>query len=87
MRVAKTGGRLTGFDSPYEVYAKDLSIVGSFSLAGTLPEALTLLASGRIKTAPLVSHRLPLEGLAEFLTHERGDARQDSIKVLIDPGL
>lgn len=73
--------------SPYEVYAKDLSIVGSFSLAGTLPEALTLLASGRIKTAPLVSHRLPLEGLAEFLTRDRGDARQDSIKVLIDPGL
>ena len=57
------------------------------SLAGTFPEALALLASGRIKTAPLVSHRLPLEGLGEFLTRERRDARQDSIKVLIDPGL
>jgi D-arabinitol dehydrogenase (NADP+) len=72
--------------SPYDVYAKDLSIIGSFSLAGTFPEALTLLASGRIKTAPLVSHRLPLEGLAEFLTRDRRDARQDSVKVLIDPG-
>jgi 2-desacetyl-2-hydroxyethyl bacteriochlorophyllide A dehydrogenase len=73
--------------SPHEIYAKDLSIIGSFSLAGTFPEALTLLASGRIKTSPLVSHRLPLEGVAEFLTRERSDARQDSIKVLIDPGL
>ena len=73
--------------SPYEVYAKDLSIIGSFSLAGTFPEALTLLASGRIKTAPLVSHRLPLEGLGEFLTRERSEARLDSIKVLVDPGL
>jgi threonine dehydrogenase-like Zn-dependent dehydrogenase len=73
--------------SPFEVYAKDLSIIGSFSLAGTFPEALTLLASGRIKTAPLVSHRLPLEGLGEFLTRERSDARRDSIKVLVDPGL
>jgi D-arabinitol dehydrogenase (NADP+) len=73
--------------SPFEVYAKDLSIIGSFSLAGTFPEALTLLASGRIKTAPLVSYRLPLEGLGEFLTQERSDTRRDSIKVLIDPGL
>ena len=73
--------------SPYEVYAKDLSIIGSFSLAGTFPEALTLLASGRIKTAPLVSHRLPLEGLGGFLARERSDARRDSIKVLVDPGL
>jgi threonine dehydrogenase-like Zn-dependent dehydrogenase len=73
--------------SPYEVYAKDLSIFGSFSLAGTFSEALILLASGRIKTAPLVSHRLTLEELAEFLTRDRRDARQDSIKVLIDPGL
>src|SRR5262249_27902334 len=73
--------------SPHQVYAQDLSIIGSFSLAGTLPEALTLLQSGRIKTTPLVSHRLPLEGLAEFLTRDRRDARQDSIKVLIDPEL
>ena len=73
--------------SPFDVYAKDLSIIGSFSLAGTFPEALTLLASGRITTAPLVSHRLPLEGLGEFLTRERSDARRDSIKVLIDPAL
>ena len=72
--------------SRYDVCAKDLSIIGSFSLAGTFPEALTLLAAGRIKTAPLVSHRLPLEGLAEFLTRDRRAAREDSIKVLIDPG-
>jgi len=73
--------------SPFDVYAKDLSIIGSFSLAGTFPEALTLLASGRITTAPLVSHRLPLEGLGGFLARERSDARRDSIKVLIDPAL
>lgn len=66
--------------------AKDLTIIGSFSLAGTFPEALTLLASGRIKTAPLVSHRLPLKGLAEFLTRDRRAVREDSIKVLIEPG-
>jgi threonine dehydrogenase-like Zn-dependent dehydrogenase len=72
--------------SPYEVYARDLSIIGSFSLAGTLPDALTLLASGRIKTAPLVSHRLPLEGLAEFLLRDRPAAHENSLKVLIDPG-
>ena len=73
--------------SPFEDYAKDLSIIGSLSLAGTFPEALTLLASGRITTAPLVSHRLPLEGLGGFLARERSDARRDSIKVLIDPAL
>ena len=73
--------------SPFDVYAKDLSIIGSFSLAGTFPEALTVLASGRITTAPLVSHRLPLEGLGGFLARERSDARRDSIKVLIDPAL
>ena len=72
--------------SPHEVYAKDLSIIGSFSLAGTFAEALTLLASGRIKTAPLVSHRIPLDGLAMFLTGDRRAAQAGSIKVLIDLG-
>jgi D-arabinitol dehydrogenase (NADP+) len=96
-RYAAPGGKILIFGvspedarvavSPHDVYAKDLSIIGSFSLAGTFPEALTSLASGRIKTAPLVSHRLPLEGLAELLTRDRRAVREDSIKVLIDPGM
>ena len=53
--------------SPYEVFRKDLSVIGSFALSKTFPESLALLRSGAIRAAPLVSHVLPLERFAEGL--------------------
>jgi 2-desacetyl-2-hydroxyethyl bacteriochlorophyllide A dehydrogenase len=47
----------------YEVFRKDLKIIGSFAVNRTFPQAITLIQSGAVQVTPLISHRLPL---AEF---------------------
>jgi D-arabinitol dehydrogenase (NADP+) len=49
--------------SPYELFRRDLSLVGSFAVNKTFQEAISLIESGAVDLAPLVSHVLPL---AEF---------------------
>lgn len=67
----RDGGRLLYFGvcpqdarislSPFEVYRRELSILGTFSLLGDFPPAIRLVQSGRIDLAPIVSHRFPLK--------------------------
>lgn len=49
--------------SPYEVYRRDLRIVGSFSLRKTFRAALDLLAARAVAVEPLIGQRI---GLDEF---------------------
>jgi threonine dehydrogenase-like Zn-dependent dehydrogenase len=53
--------------SPYDVYRKDLQILGSFALRYTFHDALALLESGAVDVKPLLSNRLPIERFAEAL--------------------
>ena len=46
---------------PYDVFRKDLTIVGSFAVNRTFQESIALLECGAVKVEPLISHRLPLE--------------------------
>ncbi len=46
--------------SPFEVFRKDLKIIGSFALNKTFHEAISLVQGGAVKLAPLISHQLPL---------------------------
>jgi D-arabinitol dehydrogenase (NADP+) len=71
--------------SPYEVFRRDLTILGSFSLLGTLPMALEWLASGRVKVKPIISHRLPIEDLKLALEYKDHPGMNGSQKVLIVP--
>ncbi|WP_027881801.1 zinc-dependent alcohol dehydrogenase family protein [Meiothermus rufus] len=71
--------------SPYDIFQRDLSIIGSFSLNGTLPLALEWLQSRRIQVQPLISHRLPLEELAQALAYKEQPGMARSLKVLITP--
>ncbi len=52
--------------SPYEVFRKDLKIIGSFAVNRTFPQSIALIQQGAVQVEPLVSHEL---GLDEF---ERG---------------
>jgi threonine dehydrogenase-like Zn-dependent dehydrogenase len=52
--------------SPYDIFHKDWTIIGSFALCYTFLPAIAWLENGVIDVEPLVSHKLPL---AEF---ERG---------------
>ncbi len=94
-RYAAVGGKLLIFGvapeearvsfSPYDIFQRDLSIIGSFSLNGTLPLALEWLQSRRVQVQPLISHRLPLEDLAQALAYKEQPGMARSLKVLITP--
>jgi 2-desacetyl-2-hydroxyethyl bacteriochlorophyllide A dehydrogenase len=45
---------------PYDVFRKDLTIIGSFAVNRTFSESIALIQSGAIQVEPLISHRLPL---------------------------
>lgn len=94
-RYAAVGGKVLIFGvapeeatvrlSPYDVFQRDLSVVGSFSLNGTLPLALSWLESGRVRVGPLISHRLPIEELGKALEYKEHPGMGDALKVLIVP--
>ena len=53
--------------NPFEVFRKDLRIVGSFAVNKTFQEATALIESGAVKVEPLISHVVALEQFAEGL--------------------
>jgi D-arabinitol dehydrogenase (NADP+) len=71
--------------SPYDVFRRDLTILGSFSLLGTVPEALEWLKTGRVQVKPIISHRLPIEQLNLALEYKDHPGMNGSQKVLIVP--
>ena len=71
--------------SPYDVFRRDLTILGSFSLLGTIPQALAWLRSGRVQVKPIVSHRLSIEEVRLALEYKDHPGMNGSQKVLIVP--
>ena len=71
--------------SPYEIFRRDLTLLGSFSLLGTVPQALAWLESGRVQVKPLITHRLPIEDLNLALEYKDHPGMNGSQKVLIVP--
>jgi threonine dehydrogenase-like Zn-dependent dehydrogenase len=46
---------------PYDVFRKDLTIIGSFAVNRTFHESIVLIESGAIQVKPLISHTFPLD--------------------------
>jgi len=65
------------------IHYRELSVVGSY---GSAPrhnrEALSLIASGKVPVADLITHRLPLDCVADAIDLV---ARGEGIKVVIEP--
>jgi (R,R)-butanediol dehydrogenase/meso-butanediol dehydrogenase/diacetyl reductase len=72
------------------VVLRELSLIGTVGHVYDLDTraAVSLIASGRVDPAPLITHRLPLERAVDdgfrFLA---GDGRASAIKILISPAL
>ena len=67
---------------PYDIYAKEITITGSFINPFTHGAALALLASGRIRVSEIISHRLTLAQVPQaFELLEAHQAR----KIIIEP--
>ncbi|MBN2471401.1 MAG: zinc-dependent alcohol dehydrogenase family protein [Anaerolineae bacterium] len=45
----------------YEIFRRDLKIIGSFAVNRTFPQSIALIQSGAVQVEPLISHRLPLD--------------------------
>jgi (R,R)-butanediol dehydrogenase/meso-butanediol dehydrogenase/diacetyl reductase len=93
LRAAGKGGRvvLVGLvPEPVAVnllglLAHEKEIVGSSAYVGEFPEAIGLLASGRVRVTPLVTARVPLargvsDGIEALLRREEGH-----VKILVTP--
>lgn len=80
-RFVRDGGRVLLFGvapmdariaiSPFEIYRRELMIAGSFSLGYEFDAAIRLLRGGQIQYEPLITHRMPLDGLREALEYKR----------------
>lgn len=70
--------------SPYQVFRKDLSIIGSFAVSRTFQESIALIQTGAIRVEPLISHRLPLAEFREAL--ELAERAPDRMKVQVQIG-
>jgi len=68
--------------SPYDIYKKDLTILGSFALRYTFHQAIDLLENGSVDVKPLLSAQLPLERFPDAL---KLAGEGDALKVQIQP--
>jgi 2-desacetyl-2-hydroxyethyl bacteriochlorophyllide A dehydrogenase len=70
--------------SPYQVFARELTIVGSMTTRHTFPGALRLLENGTIDSELIVEEPVPLSHYAEAVEMVRG---RNSLKVVVSPGV
>lgn len=69
---------------PFDIYAKELTIVGSYAgTYDTWPKAMALIAGGRFDPAEIVTKVAPLSELVSAL--ETVEKNKDVIKILIKP--
>lgn len=91
LRMIKNGGRLVIFGVspagqkipivPYEIYRRDINIIGSFLNPFTFKNAVDLLVTGRIKLNGL---DIKAFGLADIQVAFENQKRQKSLKTVID---
>jgi len=91
LAVASKGGRIALVSiyherteiEPNSVVFKELRILGSFDYRWIdFENALRLIAGGRIRTEPLITHRLPLSRIQEGIALMQS---RQAIKVLLEP--
>lgn len=69
--------------SPYQIFAREITVVGSMTTRHTFPGALRLLAGGTIATDLIVEPPVPLADYKEAVDRVRGGG---SLKVVVSPG-
>lgn len=67
--------------APFEMFRRQITLAGSHSLNHNIPDALAILAAGGPKIGQIVSHRLPLEEIAQILAAQlpRGSLKVQAV--------
>lgn len=92
-RLARNGGRIVYYGvadeadlvsiSPFEIFRRELTIMGSFTEVDSFPDALAAFRSGAIRTDGLITHRYTIDAYAEALAAMRSD--RSAHKIVITP--
>lgn len=92
VKLARRGGTVLQFGvvspdklvklSPYDIFYRELTILGSFVNPYTHARAIDLLESKQIDVVPLITHKFAIDDIAEALNTSQG---KDAIKVLVTP--
>jgi D-arabinitol dehydrogenase (NADP+) len=69
---------------PYEVFRRDLTIIGSFALNRTFGESIALIQHGAVQVEPLISHRLPLNRFCEGLDIAEHDPQRMKVQFVME---
>jgi D-arabinitol dehydrogenase (NADP+) len=68
---------------PYDVFRKDLTVIGSFAVNRTFQESIAMIQGGMVEVEPLVSHTLPLEDFAEGFKLAQADPTRMKVQYKI----
>lgn len=68
---------------PYDIFRRDLTIIGSFAVNRTFHESIALIQSGAIQVEPLISHRLPLADFCEGFALAEHDPQRMKVQFSI----
>lgn len=69
----------------YEVFRRDLKIIGSFAVNRTFPQSIALIRSGAVLVEPLISHQLPLAEFIRGMEMAENDPRRVKVHFELQP--
>ena len=70
--------------APFEIFRRQIRIVGSHSLNRNIPQALEILKQDKGEMARLVSHQLPLREMLPYFTKKGGDPATMKVQFVPD---
>ena len=92
-RLSRNGGRIVYYGvadendritiSPFEIFRRELTIMGSFTEVTSFPDALAAFRSGAIRTNGLITHRFSVDEYEQALHAMRTD--KSAHKLVITP--
>ena len=66
---------------PYDIFRKDLSIIGSFAVNQTFQGAINLVQAGSVQLKSLISHQLPLDQFEDALHLAQVDPHRMKVQI------
>ncbi len=69
--------------SPYDVFRKDLKVIGSFAVNRTFPQSIALIQQGAVQVEPLVSHELSLDEFGRGFDLAQHDPKRMKIQFAV----
>ena len=67
---------------PYDIFRREITILGSFAEVTSFGAGIAALRSGRVKTTGIITHRFPLADYAQALDTAQNDPTAHKIVIV-----